>query len=93
VFGLVGSDPTVSRLITRLAENVDDAVAAISAARATARERVWNVAGAPVQDGRVVIDLDATLLDAHSEKRDASHTWKKGFGFNPLRPSWITAAP
>jgi hypothetical protein len=84
VFGLVASDPTVSRLITRLAENVDDAVAAISAARARAREQVWNVAGAPVQDGRIVIDLDATLLDAHSEKQDASRTWKKGFGFHPL---------
>jgi len=84
VFGSVASDPTVSRLITRLAENADDAVAAISTARAAARERVWSVAGAPVQDGRVVIDLDATLLDAYTEKEDATRTWKKGFGFHPL---------
>src|SRR3954453_23130204 len=84
VFGLVASDPTVSRLIARLAGDADDAVAAIAAARAAARERVWNVAGAPIQDGRVVIDLDATLLDAHSEKQDATRTWKKGFGFHPL---------
>jgi Transposase DDE domain group 1 len=63
VFGVVASDPTVSRLIARLATDADDAVAAISIARAAARERVWSVAGAPVQDGRVVIDLDATLLD------------------------------
>ena len=40
MFGSVASDPTVSRLITRLAADADDAVAAISAARATARERV-----------------------------------------------------
>ena len=84
VFGLVASDPTVSRLITRLAEDADDAVTAIGAARAAAREQVWKIAGAPVQDGRVVIDLDATLLDAHSEKQDATRTWKKGFGFHPL---------
>lgn len=84
VFGRVASDPTVSRLITTLATDADDAVAAIAAARASARERVWNVAGAPIQDGRVVIDLDATLLDAHSEKQDATRTWKKGFGFHPL---------
>jgi hypothetical protein len=84
MFGSVASDPTVSRLIGRLAADADDAVAAISAARATAREQVWGVAGAPVQDGRVVIDLDATLLDAHSEKQDATRTWKKGFGFHPL---------
>jgi Transposase DDE domain group 1 len=84
VFGLVASDPTVSRLITRLAENADDAVTAISTARAAARERVWSIAGAPIQDGRIAIDLDATLLDAHSEKQDATRTWKKGFGFHPL---------
>jgi hypothetical protein len=84
VFGPVASDPTVSRLIARLAADADDAVAAISAARAAARDRVWNIAGAPVQDGLVVIDLDATLLDAHSDKQDATRTWKKGFGFHPL---------
>jgi hypothetical protein len=84
VFGLVASDPTVSRLIARLAADADDAVAAISTARAAARERVWSIAGAPVQDGRVVIDLDATLVTAHSDKQDATRTWKKGFGFHPL---------
>ena len=66
VFGHVASDPTVSRLITTLAADVDDVLAAVTAARATARERVWAVAGAPVQQGRVVIDLDATLVTAHS---------------------------
>ena len=66
VFGLVASDPTVSRLISRLAADADDALAAISAARAGARERVWHHAGVPVQNGRVVIDLDATLVTAHS---------------------------
>jgi hypothetical protein len=84
VFGPVASDPTVSRLIARLAEDADAGLAAITSARAAARERVWDWAGAPVQDGKVVIDLDATLLDAHSEKEQASRTWKKGFGFHPL---------
>lgn len=31
----------------------------------------------------MVIDLDATLVDAHSEE-DATRTWKKGFGFPSL---------
>ena len=66
MFGPVASDPTVSRLIARLAKDADTALAAITGARASARERVWDVAGAPVQDGKVVIDLDATVLDAHS---------------------------
>jgi Transposase DDE domain group 1 len=84
VFGPVASDPTVSRLIARLATDSDAALAAINAARAAARERVWDWATAPLQDGLVVIDLDATLLDAHSDKEQASRTWKKGFGFHPL---------
>lgn len=84
VFGAVASDPTVSRLIARLAEDADAALAAITTARATARERVWATAGAPVQQGRVVIDLDATLVLAHSDKEDATRTWKKSFGFHPL---------
>jgi len=74
LFGPVASDPTVSRLITRLAADADDVLAAISAARAGARERVWGAVGAPVQDGRVVIDLDATLVTAHSDKQDATRT-------------------
>lgn len=45
-----------------------------------AREQVWGLAGAPIQDKQVVIDLDATLVTAHSDKQDATRTWKKGFG-------------
>ena len=32
----------------------------------------------------LVIDLDATLVTAHSEKQDAKPTFKRGFGFHPL---------
>jgi hypothetical protein len=52
VFGSVASDPAVSRLITRLAEDPDAALATITAAWAAARERVWRWAGTPTQDGR-----------------------------------------
>src|SRR5581483_4386380 len=55
-------------------------VGRVSAARAAARERVWNTAGAPTQDGRVVIDMDASLVTAHSDKEDATRTWKRTFG-------------
>jgi hypothetical protein len=83
LFGPVASDPTVSRLVAVLAEDVDAAVAAIRAARAFARERVWS-RHRPVADGMVVVDLDATLVTAHSEKEGASPTFKRGFGFHPL---------
>jgi hypothetical protein len=84
VFGSVASDPTVSRLVARLAKDTERALAAITGARAAARERVWDCVGAPIQDGLVVIDLDATVVTAHSDKEDATRTWKKGFGFHPL---------
>ncbi|WP_424440861.1 transposase [Microbacterium sp.] len=68
VYGRVASDPTVSRLITALAEDADKVVAAISAARAAARAVAWALAGqhapdaAVTPDRPVVIDLDATLI-------------------------------
>ena len=32
----------------------------------------------------MIVDLDATLVTAHSEKEDAAPTYKRGFGFHPL---------
>jgi hypothetical protein len=90
VFGAVASDPTVSRTIDALAADVPAALKAIDAARAKARAVVWSVAGeqAPDHDAGVqapmVIDLDATLITAHSEKELAAPTYKRGFGFHPL---------
>ncbi|GGK45095.1 hypothetical protein Ppa06_00750 [Planomonospora parontospora subsp. parontospora] len=60
---------------------------AIRAARATARARAWHLAGpaAPGADGELIpIDLDATIVIAHSDKQHAAPTWKKTFGFHPL---------
>jgi hypothetical protein len=86
VFGSVASDPTVSRLVAALAGDVDAAVAAIASARAAARDRVWArrrpVAGPSC--GQVIIDMDATLVTAHSDKELAAPTFKRGFGFHPL---------
>ncbi|MEU3073438.1 IS1380 family transposase [Streptomyces laurentii] len=86
VFGPVASDPTVSRLVDSLAAAGPKALSAIRAARAEAREHVWNVAknAAPDAEGQVVVDLDGVLVPAHSEKQDATATWKKTFGHHPL---------
>ena len=32
----------------------------------------------------MVVDLDATLVGAHSEKEGAAPTFKRGFGFHPM---------
>jgi hypothetical protein len=85
--GPVASDPVVSRLVTTLAADHPRALKAIRSARAAARERAWALAGAdaPGGDGGLVtVDLDATIVIAHSEKEQAAPTWKKTFGFHPL---------
>ncbi len=90
VYGPVASDPTVSRTIAMLAADADRVLRAIDTARHEARATAWARAGAHAPDAAaspgdpVVIDLDATLLTAHSEKEHARPTWKKGFGFHPL---------
>jgi len=84
VFGPVASDPTVSRLVESLAADADEAVTAIRAARAAARARVWSHRSPVSAIGQVVVDLDATLVTAHSEKEQAAPTFKRGFGFHPM---------
>jgi hypothetical protein len=32
----------------------------------------------------VIVDIDATLVSAHSDKEGAQPTFKKGFGFAPM---------
>jgi len=78
LFGAVASDATAYRCLERLDEEM---LAGIRAARAAARARAWEHAGAP---RRLILDLDATLLTAHSEKEGAAGNYKGGFGFHPL---------
>jgi hypothetical protein len=85
--GPVASDPVVSRLLSTLAGDLPRALKAIRAARAAARERAWALAGQEApggDDGLVTVDLDATIVISHSEKQEASPTWKKTYGFHPL---------
>ena len=85
--GPVASDPVVSRLIGALAAGSPRALRVIRAARAAARQRAWALAGdaAPGAGGALVtVDIDATVVIAHSEKEQAAPTWKKTFGFHPL---------
>ena len=63
-FGLVASDPVVSRLVAGLAADAPAALKAIRSARAAARERAWAMAGdaAPGADGGpITVDIDAGL--------------------------------
>ena len=84
--GPVASDPVVSRLVSRLAGDLPRSLKAVRSARAAARERARALAGtaAPGGGGLVTVDLDATIVIAHSEKEQAAPTWKKTFGFHPM---------
>jgi hypothetical protein len=78
LFGDVASVPTTWRTL----EAVDAVVLErIASARAKARAAAW---AAGLDPGFYVIDLDATLVGAHSEKEGAAPNYKHGFGFSPL---------
>jgi Transposase DDE domain group 1 len=67
LFGPVASDPVVSRLISRLADDLPAALKTIRAARASARQRAWALAGGtgPAAGGGLVpLDVDATVVAA-----------------------------
>jgi hypothetical protein len=90
LYGLVASDPTVSRTVDRLAADPVAALRAIHTGRAQARAAAWRLAGDRAPDHGIdagaplVIDVDATLITAHSEKQGAAPTFKRGFGHHPL---------
>jgi hypothetical protein len=85
--GPVASDPVISRLIAALAAEGPRALRAIRSARAAAREQAWALAGerAPGAGGGLIpVDIDATIVLAHSDKEQAAPTWKRTYGFHPL---------
>jgi hypothetical protein len=82
LFGSVASTPTASRVI----DSVDaERLCSIRSARAKARARAWEAGLCPVSThGPLILDFDATMVGAYSEKNGAGPTYKGGFGFHPL---------
>lgn len=82
VLGPVASAPTVWRTLKSM-----------TAARARVRRHVWaqlpggipasKVAGADLADV-IVLDIDVTIVIAHSEKENAAATFKRSFGYHPI---------
>jgi len=97
VFGAAPSDTTVRRTLELADPRTLDKIAR---ARAAIRARVWTLicatpAGFPwlavagkLLAGWLVIDLDGTLITAHSDKEGAAPTFKMGYGFHPLA-AWL----
>ena len=94
VLGDAPSGPTVRRALDLA--GTPAMLDRIARARAKAREHAWKLieatpAGFPwlaiagkTLAGWLVIDMDATLVTASSDKEGAAPTWKKGYGFHPL---------
>ena len=90
VLGPVASPPTVWRTLD---EVTPGRLKKIAIARARTRRHVWaqlpdgvpaaKVAGSDL-GSTVVLDVDATIVIAHSEKELAAPTFKRTFGFHPL---------
>lgn len=93
VFGAPPSDSTVRRTLAPFDQRM---LAAIAKARSRVRARVWDLIAATergfpwlvvagkVLTGWVVIDLDATVIEASSKKQGAAGTFKMTYGFHPL---------
>jgi hypothetical protein len=82
LFGPVASTATAWRMVEGTAGD-ELGLAGLRAARAHARARAWQAGAWPDAD-LLVIDVDGTLLEAHSDKQGAAGTYKGGFGFHPL---------
>ena len=92
--GTAPSGPTVRRALDLA--GTPRMLDRIARARARASEHAWNLiekapAGFPwlavagkTLAGWLVIDMDATLVTASSDKEGAAPTWKMGYGFHPL---------
>src|SRR5215210_7951018 len=80
LFGEVASDSTAFRVIDAIASD-PDGLERLRSAHARAREHAWALG---VRPDRVTIDLDATLVTAHSDKDGAAGNFKGGYGFHPL---------
>ena len=98
VLGDAPSGPTVRRALSLAgtARSTDRIARARARARAhawklieeTPRGFPWLVIAGKTLTGWLVIDMDATLVTARSDKEGAAPTWKKGYGFHPLG-AWL----
>lgn len=90
IFGPVPSNATVSRFVARAAEQSEAFAHGFSTLSRRLRSRIWEAAGtrnpAALATGLdpLIVDIDATLVTAHSEKEDSAGTYKGGYGFAPM---------
>jgi hypothetical protein len=92
---VLGEAPSASTVRRTLGLASDRVLVRVAQARARIRAHVWDqveaaggfpwleIAGKTLT-GWLFLDMDATLVNAYSDKEGAAPTWKKGYGFHPL---------
>ena len=82
LFGSVPSDSTLYRTFRSIDASV---LAGLWAAMGDVRAQVWRRSSATTGTATVVVDIDSSLHEIHSEnKQDTAATYKGGFGFHPM---------
>ena len=82
LFGSVPSDSTVFRTFHQLDARTR---AGIAEAMAEMRAKVWSRSSVANGSSPVILDIDASLVEIHTDgKEEAAPTYKGGFGFHPM---------
>jgi hypothetical protein len=82
LFGAVPSDSTLYRTFRQLGPAT---LAGVWEAMAAVRAQVWRRSSVTNTAEPVFLDMDATLVEVHSEnKAGTAPTYKRGFGFHPM---------
>lgn len=82
LFGPVASAPTLWRTVTGMSAPV---LFDLWGVTGRIRERVWDRAGITGTEGTVLLDIDATHIEVHTEnKQGAAANHKGGFSYHPM---------
>ncbi len=82
LFGPVASDSTLYRTVRQITPSVLDD---LRVSAAVVRRQMWRRMSATTGTETVVLDIDASLVEIHSEnKQGTAANYKGGFGFGPM---------
>ena len=82
LFGAVPSDSTLYRTFRQIDPTT---LAGLREAMAVVRGQVWRRSSVTNTTDPVMLDMDATLVEVHSENKEGTApTYKRGFGFHPM---------
>lgn len=90
LFGPVASDPTFSRFFSRISKHPGAFDYAFATMHRQVRAKLWAAAGKrnpAIRASRtnpLTIDIDASLVNVHSDKEGAKGNYKGGYGYSPM---------